>query len=116
MQSQTVEPDKIKALFPESVGQGKPLIVNFYSKFCLSCQQLKPKLDEIASENPEITFLRLDVQKPTEQEIAIANAFEVITVPYIVFISGNGEIKKIVRENVEKSELESTVRELTTVK
>ncbi len=97
----------IQQLLPETVGQGKPVIVDFYSQFCLACQQLKPKLEKLTAKHPELTVVRLDVQNPRPEDEPVIKAFKATTVPYVAFIDGQGHIHKELLEDVPVEELEA---------
>ncbi|MEZ4574314.1 MAG: thioredoxin family protein [Vampirovibrionales bacterium] len=92
-------PEAVSGLFSDSVGQGKPLVVDFTSRFCYECRQLKPKLEALAKTYPDITFQLVSIQSKDAHDQALLNAFHVTTVPYVAFIDGSGQVKKVVIDN-----------------
>lgn len=102
----------VKALLPESVGKGKPAVIDFYTQFCLACQQLEPKLEKLSARTPEVTFLRMDIQHPSKQDKAIMEAFHVKTVPYVAFIAPSGEVKQVILEDASDEALDKAVADL----
>ncbi len=105
-----VSQETLKTLLPETIGAGKQLIVDVYSKFCIACQQLAPKLETIAEKHPAITIKRIDIQRAEGSDKELVKTLQVLTVPSVTFISGDGEIKKIYQDDVPQSELEDSAR------
>lgn len=108
-----VTTEQVQALLPESVGQGRPAILDFNSRFCLSCQKLKPKLEALAAQNPKLSVVSIDIQHPRPDEQVIVKAFKVRTVPYVVFIAKNGEIKQVFLDDQPMPTLEAAARAIT---
>ncbi|MCA9841023.1 MAG: thioredoxin family protein [Cyanobacteria bacterium HKST-UBA03] len=98
-------PEAVSGLFTDSVGQGKPLVVDFTSRFCYECRQLKPKLEALAKTYPDITFQLVSIQSKDAHDQALLNAFHVTTVPYVAFIDGSGQVKKVVIDNTSPDDL-----------
>lgn len=73
--------------FSEEVLQSqKPVLVDFYADWCVPCQHLSPIVEEVATEHPEIKFVKMNVDEAEN----IANQYGVIYIPTLVFIK-NGE-------------------------
>lgn len=109
----SVSAQHVQALLPQSVGKGHPVILDFNSRFCLSCQKLKPKLDALAEQNPTLSVVPIDIQHPTPEEKAVIQAFRVRTVPYVVFISKTGEIKQVFLDDVPMPTLAAATHAIT---
>lgn len=108
----SVTPEHLKTLFPDSVGKGKPAILDVYSKFCLACQQLAPKLDALVAHTPGVVMERVDAQHPDEHAKAVLKAFNVTTAPYVAFITGEGRVTHVFLEDTPEAELNAAATTL----
>lgn len=99
-------------MFPHTVAQGVPVIVDFYSKFCLDCQKLAPKLDKLVEDMPGVQLVRVDIQQPGEQGKAMIKAFQVVTVPYVAFISKDAKVEKVFLQDVPAETLSTAAASL----
>lgn len=104
--------DALKALLPQTVGEGKPVILDFNSRFCLACQLVTPKLEKVAEAKPEITLLGIDINNTRPEDKPVLDAFDVVTVPYVVFITGKGEITQVFQDDMPQAELDAAVSAL----
>lgn len=103
---------QLQALLPDSVGKKQPVILDFQSKFCLACQQIKPKLENIVKNQSQIHLVSIDINQASDQDKKIMKTFGVSTVPYVVFISGTGEIQRIFLEDAPLSEFSKASKRL----
>lgn len=66
----------------------KPTIVDFTASWCGPCQRISPILEELAKEyEGQITIYKVDVDK----EKGLAHAFNVSSIPAILYIPLEGE-------------------------
>ena len=65
----------------------KPAIIDFYADWCGPCKMVAPILEELSDENPEIVIYKLD----TEVEQELAAAFQIRSIPSILFIPKTGQ-------------------------
>lgn len=91
---------QVKSLFSESVGQGKPAVIDFSSRFCYECRQLRPKLEALEKQFPNIAFEMVNIQSKEAQDKKRLDAFKVITVPYVAFVDASGNVKQVIAEDV----------------
>jgi thioredoxin len=72
----------------EWVYEGKlPAIVDFYADWCAPCRIIAPILDELAEEyKGKIKIYKVD----TEREKDLARAFNIRSIPTLLFIPGEG--------------------------
>lgn len=71
----------------------KPAIVDFTATWCGPCQRLAPILDELAGEfKGKIEVYKVDVDKCRD----LANAFEISSIPCLLFIPTNGQEPQMV--------------------
>ncbi|KAJ7044595.1 thioredoxin-like protein [Mycena alexandri] len=60
-----------------STAAGKTIVVDFSAEWCGPCKMIAPKYNELASLNPQVQFLRVDV----DQQGEIAETFHVSAMP-----------------------------------
>lgn len=71
----------------------KPAIVDFTASWCGPCQRLAPILEDLAKEyKGKVSIYKVDVDKYKE----LAQAFNVSSIPAVLFIPMEGEPKMIV--------------------
>lgn len=73
----------------ELIAAGKPVIIDLYGEWCSPCKMLAPIYARVAENNSDrAAFVKVDVDVRPE----LAQRFGVMSVPFIVGISG-GEVK-----------------------
>ncbi|KAJ7134656.1 thioredoxin-like protein [Mycena epipterygia] len=78
--SKPVEIQSIKQwneIVQASTDAGKTVVVDFHAEWCGPCKQIAPKYNSLAAENPQVQFLRVDVDQQTQ----IAQTFQVTAMP-----------------------------------
>lgn len=66
----------------------KPVVVDFTASWCGPCQRIAPILEELAVEyDGKIRIYKVDIDK----ERALAQAFNVSSIPAVLYIPANGE-------------------------
>ncbi len=65
----------------------KPVLVDFYATWCGPCRMLRPILEELADEKPEVKFVSIDV----DQNEALAAQFGISSIPCVILFE-NGKI------------------------
>lgn len=66
----------------------KPVVLIFSAVWCKPCQSMKPILEEIAREMPEVTFLRVDFDASPE----LVQSYGIDSIPAILFIRPDGYV------------------------
>ena len=83
----------------------KPVIIDVYATLCMSCKQLLPTLERIATMNKKITLVKLNMSNKTlggEKLLTSIGGEHVHTVPTLIFVSKGREIGRLVDVTDEK--------------
>ncbi len=65
----------------------KPVLLDFWAKWCTPCNMLSPVIDEIASQNDHISVCKINI----DDEPQLATRFNVMSIPTIMVMK-NGVI------------------------
>ena len=75
--------------FEEISKEGKVLI-DFWASWCAPCRMMLPVIDELAQENADVTFLKVNVDKVSE----LASRYGVRSIPQFSFLINGEEAQK----------------------
>ena len=79
--------------FANKVEQAKGIqVVDFFATWCGPCKMLAPVLEQAAEANPDVNFYKVDI----DEEIGLAQKFQVMSVPTLVFVKDGKIIDKTV--------------------
>jgi len=78
------------------------VIVQFGASWCMPCKQLKPKVEKISLESPDVVFAYIDV----EESHRFSMECNVQSVPTLIGFHNSEEVDRVVGNN------ESAVKEL----
>jgi len=65
---------KTKQEFDEIISQSKLVVVDFTATWCGPCQRIAPVFSDLAEANPEVEFIKVDVD--ANEEVASACAIQ----------------------------------------
>lgn len=110
------EPKNVKpvteASFEAEVTQaGKPVLVDFFAKWCGPCKTLAPRLDKLAGEfGGRIKFVAVNV----DESPALSSRFNVEGIPMLLFFGKDGTVVErsigLLSEDVLRAKLESLAK------
>ncbi|KAJ6558415.1 thioredoxin-domain-containing protein [Mycena vulgaris] len=75
-----------------STAAGMSVLVDFHAQWCQPCKAIAPRFSMLASQNPHVRFLRVDV----DQQKAIATKYQVTAMPTFLAIKA-GKVVDMVR-------------------
>lgn len=93
-----ITPEELQKFINQAVKEQKPLIIDFYADWCISCKEI----DAETFTNPDVrdmlkSFIavRADITKSDDNSAALKKKYNVFAPPYIVFLDNKGnEIKQ----------------------
>ena len=71
----------------EVMNSDKPVLLDFWAPWCVSCRMVAPTVEEIASERVDIKVGKINVDEQPE----LANKFGIMSIPTLVVMK-NGKI------------------------
>lgn len=74
--------------FDDKIKESNKVLVDCYATWCGPCRALSPIIDEIALENGEYVFYKLDVDKAEN----ISKKYGIMSIPTLLFFE-NGELR-----------------------
>lgn len=79
--------------FTDKVENGKGIqVVDFFATWCGPCKMLAPILEQTAAANPDVNFYKVDI----DEEIGLAQKFQVMSVPTLLFVKDGKVVDKSV--------------------
>ena len=95
-----------KAEFTELKSKNQKIILDFHAIWCGPCKFIGPIFEKLASENPSILFVKIDVDKSNE----LTEFFKVSSMP--TFISFLNEEQQRVVKGADENQLRDMVAQL----
>lgn len=79
-------------------------VLDFYADWCGPCQMLKPIIEQVEKEHPEIEFEAINIDDQPE----LAEKYGVMSIPTLVVMDGD-EIKETLIGLKSKTEIEKAI-------
>lgn len=68
----------------------KTVLIDFYADWCNPCKVLSPIVEEVANEEKDIKFVKINIDKAEE----IANKYNIMSIPTLVVIKSGEEVNR----------------------
>ena len=76
----------------EVLQSAKPVVVDFWAVWCGPCRMLSPIVEEVAKEEADVKFCKLNVDDNPNQ----AGNFQIMSIPTLIFFKGGKAVDKVV--------------------
>lgn len=99
---------KSESFEKEVLESEKPVVLDLFATWCGPCKMLRPVIEELSEEHPEVKFVSVDV----DEEAEIAIRYGVSSIPCLVFLKNGEEVGRSVGFRP-KDALEAAIGDLT---
>ncbi len=83
---------KSESFEKEVLESEKPVVLDLFATWCGPCKMLRPVIEELSEEHPEVKFVSVDV----DEEAEIAIRYGVSSIPCLVFLKNGEEVGRSV--------------------
>jgi thiol-disulfide isomerase/thioredoxin len=109
MQSVT-SPDEFSSAMESRLAAGEAVVVDFFAPWCRACRSLYPKLTQIAGRNPDIHFVKFNVEPESLRELS--EKMGVDRLPYFHFYKGKQGLVSHFTANLNPAQLQKLRTEI----
>ncbi|XP_062598966.1 uncharacterized protein LOC134260419 [Saccostrea cucullata] len=81
-----------KAQFDAVIAEGKLTVVDFYATWCGPCRMIAPKIEEMEAANPDVNFVKVDVDENSDT----AEACGISAMPTFHFYKNGEKLDEVV--------------------
>lgn len=89
----------------EVLQSDKTVLIDFYADWCGPCKSLSPIVDEVASENSEVKFVKINIDENQD----LARTYSVMSIPTLVVIKNGKEADRSVGL-ISKAKIENLIK------
>ena len=79
-------------------------VLDFYADWCGPCQMMKPIIEQVEKEHPEVEFEAINIDEQAE----LAEKYGVMSIPTLVVMDGE-EVKETLVGMKSKAEIEKAI-------
>lgn len=79
-------------------------VLDFYADWCGPCQMMKPIIEQVEKEHPEVEFEAINIDEQAE----LAEKYGVMSIPTLVVMDGE-EVKETLVGMKSKAEIEKVI-------
>lgn len=76
----------------EVLNSEKPVLIDFWANWCMPCRMLSPIIDEISEKREDVKICKINI----DEEMELAQKFQVMSIPTLVYIKNGKEEKRVV--------------------
>ncbi|MGB0405167.1 MAG: thioredoxin [Fusobacterium sp.] len=89
----------------EVLNSKTPVLIDFWANWCMPCRMLGPIIEEISEKNVDVKICKIDI----DEEMELAQKFQVMSIPTLVYVKEGKEEKRIVGVRP-KEEIEEMIK------
>lgn len=89
----------------EVINSKKPVLIDFWADWCMPCRMLGPVVDEISQETSDVKVCKINI----DEEMELAQNFQVMSIPTLVYVKDGKEQKRAVGVRP-KEEIEEMIK------
>lgn len=78
------------AQFDKTVADNETVFVDFYADWCGPCKQLSPVIHALATEYPNITFVKVNIDNVR----ALADRYSIRSIPTLLFFKDGKQVRR----------------------
>ena len=80
-------------------------VIDFYADWCGPCQMMKPVLEEVEKEHPEVKFEAINVDENQE----LAEKYGVMSIPTLIVVDDEDKIRETLVGMKTKADIEKAI-------
>jgi len=77
---------------------GKLVVIDFYAKWCGPCKQIAPKIEQMATEFPNVLFLKVDIDKNDDA----TKKYDITSIPTFLLIKDEKKVSDLTGADSDK--------------
>ncbi|MDP0494429.1 MAG: thioredoxin [Fusobacterium sp. JB021] len=89
----------------EVLNSKTPVLIDFWANWCMPCRMLGPIIEEISEKNIDVKICKIDI----DEEMELAQKFQVMSIPTLVYVKEGKEEKRTVGVRP-KEEIEEMIK------
>ena len=98
MTNLTVQNDKSSFDAFVKANESKLIVVDFFATWCPPCKMIAPYFEELAKQNPDVEFVKIDVDQNSET----SEQYGIRAMPTFKFIKGGKVVDEVTGASKEK--------------
>jgi len=89
----------------EVINSKKPVLIDFWADWCMPCRMLGPVVEEVSEETSDVKVCKINI----DEEMELAQKFQVMSIPTLVYVKDGKEQKRAVGVRP-KQEIEEMIK------